>query len=204
MRWLSDRAMKRLIWILLALAIYFLGSALYIPVKAMWAQNLLETAWQRTLANKQANKPWPWADTYPVARLRVAGHAIDQIVLQGDQGNSLAFGPGLHPASEVAIDSGASGMVVISAHRDMHFNFLKDIRLGEIIELQTIDSGTTRYRVEDIQIVNIRYVQIQSPDDSKWLTLVTCYPFNAIRSDPSLRYVVMAEAVDDCLQDCFI
>lgn len=209
MRWLSDKVMKRLIWILWALALYFLGSAFYIPAKAMLAQNLLATAWQRTLANKQANKeqankPWPWADTYPVARLRVVGHAIDQIVLQGDQGNSLAFGPGLHPASKVTIDSGASGMVVISAHRDTHFNFLKDIRLGEIIELQIIDSGTTRYRVEDIQIVNINYVHIQSPDDNKWLTLVTCYPFNAIRSDPSLRYVVMAEAVDDCLQDCFI
>lgn len=196
--------MKVLIWILLALALYFIGSAFYIPAKAMLAQTMLVAAWEETLVSGEATRPWSWADTYPAARLRVPGHAIDQIVMQGDKGNSLAFGPGLHPASEV---SRSSGMIVISAHRDTHFHFLKDIALGETIELQTIDSGMSRYRVEDIQIVNIHLMDIQPPDNNKWLALVTCYPFNTLRSDPSLRYVVMAESIEDCEQNennCFI
>lgn len=184
--------MKYALRILLVAALYFLASGFYIPAKAKLAQLLLDNAWQATLATKQLTKPWPWADTFPVARLRAPGHGIDQIVLQGDQGNSLAFGPGLHPASDIGK---ASGMLVISAHRDTHFNFLQYIKPGEILMLQTRDGAMTYYRVEDIQIVTTRDTLIQTPDNNKWLTLVTCYPFNTIRSDPSLRYVVMAEAV---------
>ena len=189
---LKDKAMKIVIWSLLALALFFLASAFYIPAKALLAQHLLEHAWQRTLENEQANKPWPWADTFPVARLRVPSHEIDHIVLDGDQGNSLAFAPGLHPASEV---SKLSGMIVISAHRDTHFNFLKDVQLGEVLELQNSEGEIAKYRVEDMQVVNANQSQLKSPDNSKWLALVTCYPFNTIQSDPSLRFVVMAEAL---------
>lgn len=190
---LSDRTLKIILWSLLALAIFFLGSAFYIPVKAMLAQTMLENAWNRTLANKQAYKPWSWSDTYPTARLRAPAHGIDQIVVDGDQGNSLAFAPGIHPASEV---SKRTGMIVISAHRDTHFHFLKDVQLGEILELQTSDGEITQYRIEDVQVVHADQSRIISPDDSKWLALVTCYPFNTVRSDPSLRFVVMAEAIN--------
>lgn len=193
MRSLSDKMMRRLIWILLALALYFLGCAFYIPAKAMLAQSLLQQAWAETVASQgQINKPWPWADTWPVARLRVPAHAIDQIVLQGDTGNSLAFAPGRSVESEVDKFSGA---VLISAHRDTHFRFLKDVALGEIIELQNEEGLTDRYRVEDLQILDTRYGDIAMPQTGKWLVLVTCYPFDAIQTGGPLRYVVTAEAL---------
>jgi sortase A len=189
---LKNTTSKYLVWSLLALAAMFLARGLYIPAKAMLAQQLLSNAWKETQANEQPVKPWPWADTYPIARLCVPAHAVDQIVLAGDQGNSLAFGPGLHPDSDL---DQASGMIVISAHRDTHFHFLKDIQKGEILALQTRDHQTTHYRVQAIEIVNGEHTKLQNPANSKWLVLVTCYPFNTIRANPSQRYVVLAEAI---------
>ena len=165
-------------------------------MKAGLAQILLVSAWEKTLDSKHPNKPWPWADTRPIARLTVPSHNIDQIVLEGDQGNSLAFGPGLHPASDIDLNhENKPGLILISGHRDTHFNYLKDVKLGEVIELQTTRTSITRYRVESIQVFNAKQEIIRTPDHHKWLTLVTCYPFESIFSDPSLRYVVMAKDV---------
>ena len=189
---MKARAMKCLLWGLMALAVFFLASGFYIPVKALFAQYLLNKAWQQTLTDKQIYKPWPWADTYPVARLRVPELNVEQIVLDGDQGNSLAFAPGLHPGSE---QDKRNGMMVISAHRDTHFRFLNDIKPGQLIELQRRDGSISRFQVEAVQVVNIRHTVLTSPADGKWLALVTCYPFHSIEADPDLRYVVLAEQV---------
>lgn len=192
MRGLSDRMMRRLIWILLAIALFFLGSAFYIPAKAMLAQQLLQQAWADTLANHgNINKPWPWADTWPVARLIVPDRHIDQIVLQGDMGNSLAFAPGLSSQSDVDKRSGA---IMISAHRDTHFHFLKYVIPGELVELQLRDGLIHRYRVQEMQIIDARYGDVAVPRRGQWLVLVTCYPFDSLRTGGSLRYVVTARA----------
>ncbi len=193
MHGLSDKLMRRLIWLLLALALFFLGSAFYIPAKAMLAQQLLQQAWADTLTGHgQINKPWPWADTWPVARLIVPGHNIDQIVLEGDTGNSLAFAPGESIQSYMDKHNGA---IMISAHRDTHFHFLKYVILGEIIELQHEDGVIDRYRVQDLQIIDTRYGDVSVPASGKWLVLVTCYPFDALQAGGSRRYVVSAEAI---------
>jgi sortase A len=193
MRNLSDKAMRRLIWLLLALALFFLGSAFYIPAKAMLAQALLQRAWQETLASHGEDyKPWPWADTWPVARLVVPAQAIDQIVLEGDTGNSLAFAPGRSLAS---FEQTHRGAILISAHRDTHFQFLKNVALGERIDLQDEVGHIEHYRVQDLQIIDSRYGDIVLPQDGKWLVLVTCYPFDALTAGGSQRYVVTAEAV---------
>jgi len=189
MRGLSDKLMRRLIWILLALALFFLGSAFYIPAKAMLAQQLLQQAWADTLASHgQISKPWPWADTWPVARLIVPA----QIVLEGDTGNSLAFAPGQSIQSYMGKHRSA---IMISAHRDTHFHFLKNVILGEIIELQHEDGSIVRYRVQDRQIIDTRYGDVAVPMGGNWLVLVTCYPFDALQAGGSQRYVVSAEAV---------
>ena len=189
---MKARMLKWILWVLSALAVFFLASGFYIPAKALFAQYLLDKAWQQTLVDEQIYRPWPWADTYPVAQLRVPELNVEQIVLDGVQGNSLAFAPGLHPDSE---PGDRSGMMVISAHRDTHFRFLNDMKRGQLIELQRRDGSIRRYQVEDVQVVNIRHTVLTSPTDGKWLALVTCYPFHSIEADPDLRYVVLAEQV---------
>lgn len=192
MKFLSDRLLRWLGAIFLILAIYFLASAFYIPVKAVIAQSLLELAWHKTLAGNSQVRPWPWARTWPIARLKVPELGIDQIVLEGDQGNSLAFAPGRNV--KTFYDKSA-GLTMISAHRDTHFRFLKNIRLGQYIHVQDETGAVKRYQVEDMQIVDSRQKGIRAPVKGHWLTLVTCYPFDALSSNGPLRYVVFAEAV---------
>ena len=56
----------------LALAgVLSIAQGAWIPVKAALAQVLLDNAWRETLYSGQPLKPWPWADTWPVARLSV-------------------------------------------------------------------------------------------------------------------------------------
>jgi len=188
----SDKCLRWIGAILLALAIYFLASAFYIPAKAVIAQSLLQNAWQRTLAGEQNVKPWPWARTWPVARMKVPELGVDQIILGNDKGSSLAFAPGRQV--KTFFDK-SSGITMISAHRDTHFRFLKNMELGYHIFLQDEAGEVQQYQVEDIQIVDSRNMGIQAPLNGNWLTLVTCFPFDTITSHGPLRYVVFAEAI---------
>ena len=202
MKFLTDKVLKRILFVLIIVAVYFLASAFYIPAKAILAQQLLHSAWQSSMATGEQVKPWPWADTWPVARLRVPELNIDQIILDGDHGSSLAFAPGqrvYHYADKVA------GLTMISAHRDTHFKFLQYASLGQRIELENEFGELSHYRIEDIQIINSKNMGVRAPEQGQWLTLVTCYPFNALNSRGSLRYVVFAEKLDPCANDdCLI
>lgn len=83
---------------LLCLGCWQLSEGAWIYAKAGLAQLLLQRAWSRALQGEADPKPWPWADTSPVARLRAPGSGVDMIVLSGAYGRTLAFGPG-HLAS---------------------------------------------------------------------------------------------------------
>ena len=75
--------MTLLVLTLVLLGLWQTGSGAWIYVKARLAQVLLQRAWADTLAGQRDVKPWPWADTWPVARLVVPSLGIDQIVLEG-------------------------------------------------------------------------------------------------------------------------
>jgi len=193
--------LRRLIWLLLSLALIFLGAAFYIPAKATLAQVLLRQAWANTLLHHgQINKPWPWADTWPVARLLDPSRDVDQIVLHGDTGNSLAFGPGL---SLQSFQRHGHSVIMISAHRDTQFHFLKHITTGESLFLQNTRAQYQRYLVKHIQILDTRNGNIRVPDNGKWLILVTCYPFGALLTGGSRRYVVTAEAIGNTSESLY-
>lgn len=180
---------RRVAGVALAIAALVLGAqAGWIHAKAGLAQLLLHTAWTQTLANGKPHAPWPWADTSPVARLRVAAHGIDQIVLAGDSGRTLAFGPGW---AESSAAPGTRGTVVVSGHRDTHFAFLRDLVAGEEIVLQE-PAGETRYRIVDTRIADSRTERLALAADSDTLWLVTCWPFDAVTAGGPLRYAVRA------------
>lgn len=166
-----------------------LGSGAYIHAKAMLAQYLLTQAWHRSLDGEQKVRPWPWADTWPVARLSVPEKEIDLIVLSGVTGRTLAFGPGHMSASPLP---GHSGNSVIAGHRDTHFRFLNDLTVNDHIAMETADGGRHWFKVIDTAVTDIRVSQIRLDSDDELLTLVTCYPFDALRPGGPLRYVVVA------------
>ena len=180
-----------IIIVLLCSSLWQFSSASWIHAKAILAQLLLNHSWELTLKDSAFNKhkPWPWADTWPVAKLSVPKHHIEQIVLAGDGGNSLAFGPGYSLASATP---NTTGTTVISAHRDTHFTFLKNIKIDEILHLQTVGQ-TASYRIYDLQIVDSKTYSIPTDRDHNRLILVTCYPFESLLAGGSLRYLVFAE-----------
>lgn len=171
--------------------ICLVSSGCYIKAKACVAQLLLENAWQRTIKSGAPVKPWPWADTWPVARLQWPQERISLIVLEGAFGSALAFGPGRMENSAMP---GTTGISVICGHRDTVFAFLKDVEYGEKFFMQTPDGRRRQFVVTGISIQDARDIRLRVAADQPRLTLVTCYPFNGIVSS-ALRYLVFAKAV---------
>jgi len=183
-----------IIVILFSTSLWQLAAASWIQGKAIIAQQLLNHSWNQTLDDlsndkkAKSHKPWPWADTWPVAKLIVPQHHIEQIILAGDSGSSLAFGPGHSFASATP---NSAGTTVISAHRDTHFRFLRELKLNEMIFIQTTDK-TISYQVYEIKIVDSKTFKLQPVRDRQTLVLVTCYPFDSFDNGGSLRYLVYA------------
>ncbi|WP_205300826.1 class GN sortase [Oleiagrimonas citrea] len=190
------RRTRWLVPVLLGIAVLLGGRAGWIHAKAMLAQVLLERAWAGSDHGRHLRRPWPWADMAPIARLRVPRLHQDLIVLDRDSGQALAFGPGWTPSSAAP---GASGLSVISAHRDTQFDFLGKLHTGDRILLNSAE-GATRYRVMRAEVVDSRHARLPAADSADGLLLVTCYPFDAIVPGGPLRYVVLAQRVDDATQ----
>lgn len=167
-----------------------LGGGVYLHAKAQLAQVLLQSAWERTLAGEINVKPWPWADTWPVARLRSPAHDVDIIVLAGDSGRVLAFGPGHHFGSAVPTQTGHS---LISAHRDTHFHFLKDVALNEELQVQNTRGEWHRYRVVETRVLDAYNAGFAQHGQASMISLITCYPFDALAPGGSLRFVLTAQ-----------
>jgi len=185
----AERFCKLLVACLLCFGFWELGQGTYIPAKAWLAQELMQRAWVRTGKGAEKAVPWPWADTWPVARLTARAGDVDLIVLAGGSGRTLAFGPGHLSASAMP---GESGNAVIAGHRDTHFAFLADAEPGEILWVETGDSATHRYEVVGTDIVDSRTGSILLDSEDSILSLVTCYPFDAREAGGPLRYVVTA------------
>ncbi len=172
----------------LLLGLWSVGEGSYIHAKARLAQLLIDEAWQETLKNLKRTKPWSWADTWPVARLTVPGQNVDLYVLAGDSGRTLAFGPGHRFGSALPGEAGTS---LISAHRDTHFGFLKNLQTGSEIFLQNAHGTWHRYVVDGHAIVH-ESAAITNTSDTHSLVLVTCYPFDTLLPGGALRYAVYA------------
>jgi sortase A len=171
-----------------AIGIACITAALWIHVKAFAAQLLINAAWDRTQRGVAPARPWPWADTAPVARMTFRDHER-LVVLEGSSGRNLAFAPS-HDAASVL--PGEPGNSVISAHRDTHFRELEHIRVDDRIEIERADGKKFLFSVTDVRVVDSRTTRIALDGDEPRLTLTTCYPFDAIRPGGPLRFVVTA------------
>ncbi len=177
--------------ILLALGAWQFGQGAWIQAKAWLAQVLISKAWAKTLAGHRNVKPWPWADTWPVARLSVPALGIERYVLAGANGAAMAFGPG---HLEGTARPGDAGNSVIGGHRDTHLAFLRDLPLGAEIHLESSDGSQRRYLVRHAMVLDKRDVWVAKQEGSTRLTLITCYPFGGLRADGAQRYVISAFA----------
>lgn len=189
MRRFLKLARRLVVACLLALGFWQFSQGAYIPAKAWLAQALMVRAWDRAGTGADEPVPWPWADTWPVARLLAKDGAVDLIVLAGGSGRTLAFGPGHLGASAMP---GETGNSVIAGHRDTHFGFLADLAVGESLTIESVDGMRHRYTIVDLDVVDARRASLSLDTDEAMLSLVTCYPFDAREPGGPLRYVVTA------------
>ncbi|WP_267358122.1 MULTISPECIES: class GN sortase [unclassified Methylobacterium] len=177
---------------LLTLAgIVLAAQAAWIPAKAALAQVLLERAFARTLAEGRPARPWPWADTEPVARLTVAGHSF--VVLRGGSGQALAFGPGHLDGTP---EAGAPGTAIFAAHRDTQFAVLGQLGPGDPVTVTGRDGRTRRFRVTGTRVARWDASGIDPQAPGRHLDLVTCWPLEALQSGP-LRLIVETELASE-------
>ncbi len=163
----------------------------YIPAKAAVAQLLLNRAWEETLATGERVKPWGWADTWPVARLSIAGETY--IVLADAGGQSLAFGPS--HVSGTALP-GEAGTSVISAHRDTQFSGLAELEPGDRVTVEGVDGEIHDYRVWQSLVLSEPVLKLPVDSSGRRLVLVTCWPIGALDPSPEQRYAVLLDEVE--------
>jgi sortase A len=186
--------MSRLIALLLTVAgLILIGDGAYIHAKAWLAQVLLERAFDRSLATGQPVKPWSWADTWPIARIEVKRIGASTIALAGTSGQALAFGAG---HLDQSVEAGERGIAVYAAHRDTHFRFLRNVAIGDVIEITRSDGRNFRYRADLSRVVRFDNSGIDPATQDFELVLTTCWPLDAVVPGPE-RYVLHATLIQE-------
>ncbi len=125
-----------------------------------------------------------------LALLRIPKIDLEVPILEGTDDLSLNRAVG-HIAGTPK--PGENGNVGIAGHRDGFFRGLKDISMGDTIEIVAPDS-VKKYVIDEITVVNPTDVSVLAPRTQPSVTLVTCYPFYFIGSAPQ-RYIVRASLV---------
>ena len=186
--------MKRFLIFLLALILllgggYFGFQVFKIEIKGRVAQVLLKHAWNKTIKTGEYQQPWESFDGSTILRLTIPNYEVDQIVLKGTSGQSLAFGPAFH---EESLLPGNGGTTVLSSHRDSHGIYIKKLQIGDIIKLQDRYKQWYTYQIDDFSIIDVSKYLISTLNTENNLLIITCYPFNKILSGTPFRYVVSA------------
>jgi sortase A len=126
----------------------------------------------------------------PLAVLYIAKIGLAVPLLDGTDGLTLNHAVGRISGTA---RPGEAGNIGIAGHRDGFFRGLKDIVIGDTIDLKA-PQGTTTYAVDEINIVRPNDASVLGPRPAPSLTLITCYPFYFIGRAPQ-RYVVHASRI---------
>ncbi len=177
-----------------------LTQGIAVPVKARVAQHDLAQVFEQRLAAhgriRTEQRVTPLAPPAlpgegPIARLTVARLGVKEIVLAGAPSHDrLASGP-----TQLKHGDAASPVTILAAHRDTHFQFIRDLREGDEVALQFVSGEVARYRVRRFETV--RWDAFSYPLDPArpLLALTTCYPFGGTEYGGPLRRVAWAEKI---------
>jgi len=128
----------------------------------------------------------------PLAILRIGKIDLEVAVLAGTTELVLNRGVGHITGTPLP---GEAGNVGIAGHRDGYFRGLKDIVVGDVIEMETLTGGSN-YTITETWIVEPPDVWVLEPTETTSITLVTCYPFYYSGSAPQ-RFIVRAVRISD-------
>jgi sortase A len=123
----------------------------------------------------------------PLAVLSIPRIGLEVPLLEGTDDLTLNRGVGHITGTP---RPGEEGNIGVAGHRDGFFRGLKDVAVGDEMEL-LLPNGSETYIVDNMQIVDPREVSVLERGPRNSLTLVTCYPFYFIGDAPQ-RYIVHA------------
>jgi len=127
----------------------------------------------------------------PLAILRIPKIGLEVPVLDGTDELTLNRAVG-RIAGTATIET--MGNLGIAGHRDGYFRGLKDVVVGDAIELETL-TGKGTFIIDNISIVMPTDVHVLAPTERPTITLVGCYPFYFVGKAPQ-RYIVRATLQD--------
>jgi sortase A len=123
----------------------------------------------------------------PLGRIDISAIGLTSMILEGTDAKTLRRAVGHIPGTPLP---GQRGNVAITGHRDTFFRPLRNIRKDDEIRLTTL-SGSYRYWVDSIEVVEPDDAKVLDNSDDAILTLVTCYPFYFVGPAPK-RFIVRA------------
>lgn len=131
-----------------------------------------------------------------LGRIRVERLGIEAPIRHGAGARVLSTSVGHLPST--ALPSSPHGNVVLAAHRDSFFAALKDVQIGDEIELTSLIRDdhhlTRRYTVTGTSVVDETDLSVLDSEPEPTLTLITCYPFHFIGPAPE-RWIVRAREI---------
>jgi sortase A len=151
------------------------------PDRSLWSHERVK-AW--TLVS---SVPEVRSSAGPLAVLKIPKIHLEVPVVEGTDDPALDYGVGHVEGTALP---GEVGNVALAGHRDGFFRGLKDVVVGDTMELETV-RGSESFVVENIWLVTPNDVWVLDPTPKESLTLVTCYPFYFVGSAPQ-RYIVRA------------
>jgi sortase A len=152
-----------------------------------------QTLWSDSRVRAYAARATESAESVmlPAAVLRIHSVHLEVPVYTDATERNLNRGAGLVAGTALP---GSDGNIAIAAHRDGYFRALKDVAVGDVLELESL-SQARRYRVVELAIVEPTDLWPLHETELPAVTLVTCYPFYFVGSAPQ-RYIVRAVAVE--------
>jgi sortase A len=131
------------------------------------------------------------ATDVPLGRIEVKSLGIMAMIEEGTAGATLQQAVGHILGTPLP---GRPGNAGLAGHRDTFFRNLRNIHEADEITVTTL-SGTYRYRVVLISIVEPSDTTVLAKSEESILTLVTCYPFSFVGFAPK-RFIVRASLIE--------
>ena len=125
-----------------------------------------------------------------LGRIEIRAIGLEAMILEGTDARTLRRAVGHIRGTPLP---GQQGNVAITGHRDTFFRPLRNIRKDDEIRVTTL-SGSYRYWVDSIKVVEPEDTEVLDNSDDAILTLVTCYPFYFVGPAPK-RFIVRARRI---------
>jgi sortase A len=189
--------MRLISYVMLIAGFTALGYVAYVMVSARYFQKTEAAKFEKSTNIESVLRPPAVHEAYRtvangtvIGILEIPSVGVQSVVVQGDSNDILRRAVGHVPGTPMP---GEAGNVALAGHRDTIFRPLRNIKIGDIVELRR-ETGAVRYRVSATDVVPPNDLSVLEAHGYNELTLITCYPFYFVGHAPD-RFIVRAEEI---------